>query len=199
MEEIEQALLPFSPPAFLKVFVDTAGDRDKTSSLRPLEKTNFFTDAIDEALLKGEIDVAVHSAKDLPESLPVGLKIFALTKGLDPRDAIVTREGESFWTLPQGAIIATSSLHREEMVRKLREDLRFRDLRGTIDERLHLLEIGYADGIVVALAALIRLNLTHLPHLILEEETAPLQGKLAVVGREQDEELETLFRPLDSR
>ncbi len=199
LEEVERAMTPYSSPLLEKVLIATKGDIDKTSSLRPLEKTNFFTDALDAALLNGEIDVAIHSAKDLPDPLPTGLEIVALTVGVDPRDALVFHEGESFWTLPKAAIIATSSARREALVNKLRSDFRFRDLRGTIGERLDYLRKGFADGVVVALASLIRLDLIHLPHLILEGETTPLQGRLAVVARAGDDEMKGLFQPLDAR
>lgn len=199
IEEVERAVTPFTSSLLEKVLIPTRGDLDKTSSLRPLERTNFFTNTIDAALLNGEIDVAVHSAKDLPDPIPEGLEIVAITEGVDSRDALVFQEGESFWTLPKGAIIATSSTRREALVQKLRGDFRFRDVRGTINERLDYLKKGFADGVVVALASLIRLDLLHLPYLILDGETPPLQGKLAVVARVGDEQMKDLFQPLDVR
>jgi len=199
LEEVERAMAPYTSSLLEKVLISTKGDVDKTSTLRSLEKTNFFTDSLDEALLSGEIDVAVHSAKDLADPLPDGLEIVALTEGVDPRDALVFHEGESFWTLPKAAIIATSSSRREELVKKLRDDFRFRDIRGTIQERLDFLKKGYADGVVIALAALIRLDLLHLPHMILEGESTPLQGKLAIVARKGDVEMKEFFHPLDTR
>lgn len=180
----------------IPVWVETTGDIDKTTSLRHLDKTNFFTKELDEMLLRGEIRAAVHSAKDLPDPLPTGLSLIALTKGIDPRDSIVFRSGEN---LEMAKIIATSSSRREDMVRLLRSHLQFVDLRGTIGERLSLLETGVVDGVVVAEAALIRLGLTHLHRLILPGETTPLQGRLAILARSEDEEMRRLFRPLDDR
>lgn len=165
--------------SFEVIWVETTGDLDKTTSLRSLEKTDFFTKELDEMLLLGKIDLAVHSAKDLPHPLPRGLKIAALSKGLDSRDSLVIKKKPV-------EIVATSSMRREEAVRQLYPHCRFVDLRGTIEERLQ----KNVDGIVVAEAALIRLNLTHLKRVFLPGDTAALQGKLAIVSRE-----DFIFRP----
>jgi hydroxymethylbilane synthase len=157
------------------VWVETTGDKDKTTSLRAMEKTDFFTRELDEMLLQGKIDAAIHSAKDLPDPLPCGLKVAYLSRGVDPRDSLVYREPVR--------VVATSSVRREEAVRKLFPDCRFVDLRGTIHERLA--KLGEVDGVVIAEAALIRLGLTHLQRIVLDAETAPLQGKLALVCKEE--------------
>lgn len=174
-------------------WVETVGDRDLKTSLRTLDRTDFFTRELDQLLLQNKIRLAIHSAKDLPEPLPEGLAIAALTRGVDARDALVLRSGETLATLPPCAVIATSSARREEVVRQLRPDLRFIDLRGTIGARLAKLETGEADGIVVAEAALIRLRLTHLNRIFLPGPTAPLQGRLALVVRKDDVELQNLL------
>lgn len=179
--------------------VATVGDKDKKTSLRTLNKTDFFTKEIDEMLLRGDCRIGIHSAKDLPEPIPNGLSIVALTKGVDPADALVMRSGETLSSLKQGAIIATSSERREMMVCSLRPDLRFIDLRGTIGERLTKLDSGDADGVVVAEAALIRLKLTHLNRIILPGETTAHQGQLAILARQEDREMASLFACLDVR
>lgn len=179
--------------------VATVGDKDKKTSLRTLNKTDFFTKEIDEMLLKGECRIGIHSAKDLPEPIPEGLSIIALTRGINPADALVMRSGETLASLKQGAIIATSSERREMIVRSLRPDLCFIDLRGTIGERLEKLHSGEADGVVVAEAALIRLKLTHLNRVILPGETTALQGQLAILARQEDQEMASLFACLDVR
>ena len=164
------------------VFVKTTGDLDKQTSLRSLDKTDFFTKELDELLLRGEIRLAVHSAKDLPDPLPKGLVVAMITEGVDPRDALVVRE-----VLPEHPLIATSSVRREEAVLQILPDATFCDIRGTIGERLEKLYKGEVDGVVIAEAALIRLK--HNPkRLYLPGETVPLQGKLAVVVREEDRE-----------
>jgi hydroxymethylbilane synthase len=175
------------------VWVETVGDRDLTVSLRTLGKTDFFTRELDLMLLSGAIRIAIHSAKDLPDPLPNGLSLVALTQGVDPRDSLLLRYGDTLEGLPKGAKIATSSVRREEMIRKLRSDLSFIDLRGKIGDRLLKLESREADGVVVAEAALIRLQLTHLNRLILDEETTPGQGRLAILARSDDLEMRDLF------
>lgn len=179
--------------------VETRGDQDRTTSLRALDKTDFFTKEIDEKQLAKECRISIHSAKDLPDPLPKGLAIAAITKGVDPSDSLVLNTGETLQTLRAGALIATSSIRREENLRTLRTDFTFRDVRGTIGERLSLLEKGEVDGVVIAEAALIRLGLTHLNRLRLPGNTVPFQGQLAIVALEGDEEMQKLFSVLDVR
>lgn len=161
-------------------------------------KTDFFTREIDQLLLKGECRIAIHSAKDLPEPLPQGLTIAAITQGVDPSDSLVLHPGATLRTLPPHARVGVSSERREKTLRSLRLDLKPVDVRGTIAKRLELLEKGEIDALVVAEAALIRLGLTHLNRLKLPGQTAPLQGKLAVVARADDQEMFHLFACLNS-
>lgn len=170
------------------IWVETMGDRDKKSSLRFMEKSDFFTRELDQMLLRGEIQVAIHSAKDLPDPIPRGLKVVAITKGLDPKDVLVLRPGENHCS-----VVATSSMRREDAVRSLFPQARFVDLRGTIEERLAKLENQEVDGVVVAEAALMRLKLTHLHRIPLPGETAPLQGRLAIVARKEDIAMQRWF------
>ncbi|MFT4552461.1 MAG: hydroxymethylbilane synthase [Chlamydiales bacterium] len=184
---------------FNSTYLQTTGDLDQKTSLRGLAKTDFFTQEIDQLQLNGKCRISIHSAKDLPEELAGGLSIAAITKGLDPADSLVLREGESFSNLPENFIIATSSLRREEAVKSLYPKLKFKDLRGDIIQRLALLNEGKADGIVVAEAALIRLGLTGLNRVKLPGETTELQGQLAIVIRNDDLEMEKMFSCLDAR
>ena len=174
-------------------FVQTTGDVDQVTSLRALDKTNFFTKEIDEMLLTGQCRIAIHSAKDLPEPLPQGLKLVALTKGLDSADVLVFRTNEGLDQLSSGAVVATSSERREEAVRLLRDDLTFIDLRGTIDQRLAKLDCGEADAVVIAEAALIRLGLTDRNRIRLPGSTTHHQGRIAILAREDDVEMCKLF------
>ncbi len=174
-------------------WVETRGDLDQITSLRTLDKTDFFTRELDQLLLNGAIDVAIHSAKDLPDPLPDGLVIAAMTKGVDSRDALVLREGETLESLPSNAWIATSSERREEAVRRLRKDLQFKDIRGTIHARLAKLDTGEADGVVIAEAALIRLKLTHLNRIYLPGPTAEGQGRLAILVKDGNRAALELF------
>lgn len=189
--EVLAELSLFHPQVrFSPLWVQTTGDKDQTTSLKTLEKTDFFTKEIDQSLQEGKCRIAIHSAKDLPEPLPFGISIIALTQGVDPSDSLVLRTGESL--LPN-AKVGTSSKRREEELSKMRTDLQFIDVRGPIDKRLQLLEAKEIDGLVVAEAALIRLKLTHLNRIRLNIPTAPLQGKLAIIARKDDEEMRKLF------
>ncbi len=185
--------------SFQLIPVKTIGDKDRTTSLRTLGKTDFFTKEIDNMQLNGKCRLSIHSAKDLPEPLREGLTIVALTKGVDSSDSRVLREGESRHTLPSGAVIAPSSVRREETVKSLRSDLTFIDFRGVIGERLAKLETSEADGVVVAEAALIRLKLTHLNRIRLPGTTTPFQGRLAIIARSDDTEMHRLFKAIDCR
>ncbi len=200
VDEVQHELVLVHPHVILKAFfVETTGDLDQKTSLRTLGRTDFFTKEVDALVLSGQCRIAIHSAKDLPEPLTRGLTLICLTRGQDPADCLVLRDGETLESLPSGAAIATSSERREAAVLKLRDDLAFCDVRGTISQRLSLLEEGLADGVVVAEAALIRLGLTHLNRIRLPGATTPLQGQLAIVGREKDFEVQELFSCLDTR
>ncbi|MCB1118037.1 MAG: hydroxymethylbilane synthase [Chlamydiia bacterium] len=176
VREIEQELGLVLQP----IFVETHGDLDLKTSLRALDKTDFFTREVDALVLSGEADLAIHSAKDLPEPLPEGLKCVYLSKGVDSRDALVMREGMN---LDDVSIVGTSSERRDRAVREMKPDVVCKDIRGTIEARLEQLLAGCYDAVVIAEAALIRLELTHLNRLYLPGDTAHLQGKLAVIMR----------------
>lgn len=180
-------------------YVATIGDKDQQTSLRTLGKTDFFTKEVDELVLNGSCRIGIHSAKDLPDPLAKGLKLICLTKGVDSSDALVLRPGMTINTLPVGACVATSSIRREEAVRTLRSDLTFCDIRGTISQRLAKLEQGHVDAVVIAEAALIRLNLTHLNRIRLPGETVPGQGQLAILARDSDQGMQELFACMDAR
>lgn len=200
VQEITTALQVHYPTLqVLPTWVSTHGDRDQTTSLRTLGKTDFFTREVDQLVLDAHCDVGVHSAKDLPDPLPAGLRLIALTLGIDATDALVLRRGETLAALRSGAVIATSSARREEAVRRLRQDVAFVDVRGTIEQRIAKLNSGDADGVVIATAALIRLNLTHLNHIPLPGDTVPGQGQLAVLAKTDNHTMWQLFRPLDAR
>ncbi len=200
VEEVLQLLKEKGRDAeFHGIFLETVGDRDQKTSLRSLDKTDFFTRDIDEAVKEGVVRIGIHSAKDLPDPLSQGLVIVALTPCLDPSDSLVLPEDETLDSLPHGAMIATSSERREELVRQLRADVTFVDIRGTIPKRLEQLDNGRIDGLVVAECALLRLGLGHLNRVSLPGDAAPLQGQLAVVAREDDAEMRELFACIDTR
>lgn len=184
---------------FVPLLTETYGDKQQHISLRNLGKTDFFTREIDQWLLSKVCRIAIHSAKDLPDPLPDGIELIALTRGVDPSDSLVMRFGEQFSRLPSAAKIGTSSLRREQAVKLMRSDLTFVDIRGTISQRLDKLDLLELDGVVIAEAALIRLGLTHLNRIQVPGETVPYQGQLAVMATQGDQEMRTLFKPLDVR
>ena len=172
------------------------GDRDKRIPLAANTADDFFTDTLDAALLDGKIDIAVHSAKDLPQNINEGLEIFALTRSLDETDSFVGKV--KLADLPSGAKVGTSSRLRIQSILEINPHVVPVNIRGTIDERLAL--IGKEmDGVIAATCALKRLGLTRLIKDILPYETTALQGQLAVVGKREDEPLKKIFSKIDVR
>jgi hydroxymethylbilane synthase len=200
VREVFDAIRQFYPDIeFVPMLIETTGDKDRVTSLRTLGKTDFFTKEIDVFQSSGGCRISIHSAKDLPDPLCQELTIAALTTCVDATDSLVFREGDTLSGMPSGAIIATSSLRREESVKRLRADFRFVDLRGVIEERLDRLQKKEVDGVVIAEAALIRLGLIGLNRLRLPGDTAPMQGQLAVVACKGDTEMIKIFASIDSR
>ncbi len=203
VEEISLALRKFYPDFEAEIIgIDTYGDKDRVTPISQIEGTDFFTREIDNALLKREIDLAVHSAKDLPDSLREGLVIAAQTKFIDPYDALVSKNGLKLAELPQGARIGTSSIRRKTQLSRYRDDFDIVDIRGNIEERLEKLDNGNLDGIVIAACGLVRLGLEkriteRIPFEILKPH--PLQGALAIVTRAEDLKLHSLLSVIDSR
>jgi hydroxymethylbilane synthase len=135
--------------------IKTTGDKMLDSPLHKLGGKGLFTKEIEEALLAGEIDLAVHSMKDLPTELPLGLVIAAIPQRADPRDAMI---GGKLRNLKPGAVVGTSSLRRIAQLRRLRPDLDIRNIRGNVDTRIRKVEQGEYDAIVLAAAGLQRLG-----------------------------------------
>ncbi len=181
-------------------FVRSMGDKDlQTSLMARSVAADFFTRELDRAVLEGEVDCAVHSAKDLPYPLPEGLAVIALTEAGDKRDALVSRDGLTLETLPEGARLGTSSVSRREQLLALRPDLAIVSIRGDIDQRIDYVTRGECDTVVVAACALHRLGYGDQIADYLPIHTHPLQGNLAIVAREDRYDLAAQFRPLDYR
>lgn len=184
------------------VKMDTEGDRNKTTPLDKMEGTDFFTRDIEEALLEGNIDAAVHSAKDLEAVIPDGLVIAATTRSVSPYDCLVSRSHYRLNTLPAGSIVGTSSRNRKEAILKYRKDLLVKDIRGNTGERLEQLDRGKFDAIIVAHAALIRSGYENRFFEVIPEEIIkphPLQGRLAVQVRKDRQDLLNLFRGINGK
>jgi len=197
VEEVGE-LLPSVHFEIIKI--ETEGERDKTTPISETEGTSFFTRDIEEALLAGHIDAAVHSAKDLEDEMPKELMIAAMTKPISPYDCLVSSGYKTLANLAKGARVGTSSRSRKEALLKYRPDLRACDVRGTIGERLARLDRGELDALIVAHAALIRLGYEDriaeiVPAPIMK--THPLQGKLVIQIRRDRSDLFNLFRGID--
>jgi len=146
-------------PAVELVHIRTTGDQQADVPLWQVGGRAFFTREIDRALLAAEVDVAVHSLKDLPTQLDEGLVLAALLPRADPRDALVSRSGAALAQLPAGARIGTSSLRRRAFLARLRPDAVPLELRGNVPTRIERLQRGEYDAIVLAAAGLARLDL----------------------------------------
>ncbi|EPP34383.1 porphobilinogen deaminase, dipyromethane cofactor binding domain protein [Chlamydia ibidis] len=160
--------------------IDTRGDKDKTTPIRLVENTNFFTEEVDKLVLTKNCHLAVHSAKDLPEKTQ--LPILALTRGLDPIDLLVYQEFYLWNPLPKFPRIGSSSSRRAEILKKLFPQAKILDIRGTIEERLELLSNNQYDAVVIAKAALLRLHFHPSCTQELPPPYHPLQGRLAVTA-----------------
>ena len=190
---------------FKVVYFDTTGDIDKETPIYSIEGSDFFTDVIEDKLLRGEIDIAVHSAKDLPDVHKSKLLTVALTESEDDTDCLVLNEnlkGYSIYTLPSGCVIGVSSRRRMEQVKNVRPDLIIKSIRGNIEERLFKLDSGEYDGVVMATIALKRLGLEKRISQILPKDVFvphPLQGSLAIQIREEDIKKFLFLLKLDTR
>ena len=199
-EDVKGRLLRLAPGARVCIRpITTRGDKIRDRSLSTLGGKGFFTKEIETELLGGTVDVAVHSAKDLPTELPEGLRLAAVTKRLDPRDVLLSPEGGGLEDLPRGARVGTSSIRRAAQILSHRRDLRVVPMRGNLDTRLRKLKENAADAIVVARAGLIRLGIAHAAEQIVDVDAimpAPGQGALAVESRADDEQLNKLLASL---
>jgi len=167
----------------------TTGDRIQDRRLMEIGGKGLFTKEIEEALLDGRIDCAVHSLKDMPAELPPGLVLAAVPQREDPRDAFVSHICERLEDLPQGARLGTASLRRQAQALHVRPDLEIIMLRGNVDTRLAKLERGEADAILLAQSGLNRLGLGTVPRSWLDPVAAPPapgQGALVIETRAED-------------
>lgn len=159
------------------------GDHRKDISLLDNPPADLFTREQDELVLRGEADIAIHSAKDMPFPLSEGLELLALTEAFDATDSLVSTGNKTLNEIPAGARVATSSPTRKAELLALRPDLEVAGIRGTIEERIAQIDAGDYDALIVATCALKRLGLTHRIAEVLPFRTHPLQGCLAVVGK----------------
>ena len=181
------------------VIIRTTGDRVQNRLLAEIGGKGLFAKEIEEALLAGRIDLAVHSLKDLETWLPDGLVIACVPPRDDPRDALSSKSGASLASLPRGAKVGTASLRRQAQLLRHRPDLSIVPIRGNVNTRLRKMEAGEADALVLALCGLERLDLRgHATQILPREVILPAvgQGALAVECRTADEMARQLLLPL---
>jgi hydroxymethylbilane synthase len=179
--------------------IRTTGDAIQDRPLSEAGGKGLFTKELDEALLDGRIDLAVHSAKDLPTALPHGLTIAGYLPREDARDALVSSVGASLRDLPAGTLFGSASLRRQAQAKRLRPDLQVTLLRGNVETRLAKVERGEVGATLLAVAGLKRLNLAHRITAVLEPNAflpAVGQGAIAIVIRTGDDRVAAATRPI---
>ena len=183
--------------------ITSAGDRDRRTALWDLKDTGFFTSHLEEALLAGQADLAVHSFKDLPTDQREGLAVTAVCDRLWPEDCLLAKQPVgSMDELPESARIGTSSLRRAAQLQHLRPDLRLVPLRGNVQTRIHKLQTTDLDAIILARAGLERLGLAHLISFAFDPKRfipAPAQGALAIQTRSDDDQTVAVVRSIDDK
>jgi hydroxymethylbilane synthase len=193
----------FPDLSFEVTTMDTQGDRVLDVSLSKIGDKGLFTQELEDGMVQGDIDFAVHSLKDLPTRLPEGLMLGCITKREDPADALVVHEkhkDKQIDTLPEGAVVGTSSLRRLAQLRHHFPHLTFKDIRGNLNTRLRKLDEGQYDAIILAVAGLERLGMGDRVHQIIPAEIslhAVGQGALGIECRSGDSEILDLIKTLE--
>ena len=180
--------------------IRTTGDNVQDRPLSEIGGKGLFTKEIEEALLAKQIDIAVHSMKDMPTVLPDGLAIICLLQREDPRDVLICSRAASLDELPPGATVGTSSLRRQALLLRARPDLRVVPFRGNVQTRLTKLDAGEVDATLLALAGLRRLGLEGVmasPLSVEQMLPAVAQGAIGIEARMDDAHIAQLLRPLN--
>ena len=184
------------------VVISTKGDRVTDRPLSEIGGKGLFTEEIEAQLADGRIDIAVHSSKDMPTQLPEGLYLSAFLPREDVRDAFIGRAASTIDQLPQGAVVGTSSLRRQALVRRNRPDLKVISFRGNVQTRMRKLEEGQVDGTLLALAGLRRLGREDYATDILNTDTflpAPGQGAICIESRCGDGPIDSMLAAINHR
>ena len=182
------------------VVIRTTGDTIQDRPLAEEGGKGLFTKEIEEALLAGRVDLAVHSAKDMPTVLPDGLVLAACIEREDPRDVFISRKAHSLFDLPRGASLGTASLRRQSIAKRVRPDLRVVPLRGNVETRLRKLDAGEVDATVLALAGLKRLGLAdHATAVMSADEFLPAvgQGAIGIETRDDNKVVRDILAHVD--
>jgi hydroxymethylbilane synthase len=182
------------------VVIRTSGDNFQGGDVAQIGIKGVFIKELEEALLRKEVDLAVHSMKDVPTAIPAGLTLLAICERHDVRDCLVARAGKPLRDLPTAARVGTSSVRRQAQVRRLRPDLQMCELRGNVDTRLRKLDEGHYDAIVLAKAGLDRLGWAgRITEVLSPEQCLPAvaQGALGIEARAEDQDICGLLSGLD--
>lgn len=177
--------------------IKTKGDKILDVPLAKIGGKGLFVKEIEQALIDGKADIAVHSMKDVPMEMPDGLELYASPEGETPYDCFVSVKYKEISELPHGAVVGTSSLRRKLQLKRVRPDLVIKDLRGNVNTRLAKLEAGEYDGIILAKAGLVRLELGQwVKETFNTEQMLPAccQGVLGIQVREDDERIKNMLK-----
>lgn len=186
--------------SFDLVKIKTQGDKILDVALSKVGGKGLFVKELEDALLEGKVDFAVHSMKDVPVILPDGLHLTAITKREDPRDCFISKNYKNLSDLPKGAKVGTSSLRRQCQILNLRSDLKVEVLRGNVETRIRKMTEGIFDAVILAYAGVKRLNLIeYVKDVISEDFSLPAigQGALGIECRVNDDEVNNLLSILD--
>lgn len=182
--------------------ISVIGDRIQDRPLSEVGGKGLFTEEIEAQLSDGRIDIAVHSSKDMPTQLPQGLALVAYLEREDPRDAFIGKTASTLSELPKGAIVGSSSLRRQALVRRARPDVRVVGFRGNVQTRLRKLDEGQADATLLANAGLRRLGMADVITDLIDMDVfppAPGQGAICIEGRSDDDRVLSLLEPINHR
>ena len=177
------------PGALEIVVIKTTGDREQSRLLAEIGGKGLFTKELDEAMLRDEIDIAIHSMKDMPTFMPEGIVLHAISERLDSRDAFISQKSKTIMDLPKGATVGTASMRRRAQLLNLRPDLRIVAIRGNVDTRLKKIADGEVDATILAFSGLKRLEKEDLIMSVIDfDDMLPAvgQGILAATCREDD-------------
>lgn len=178
----------------------TSGDKFLEKALSAVGDKGLFVKELEEALLKNEVDLCIHSMKDMLSVLPEGFDVTSITKREDPRDAFVSLKYADFWELPLGAVVGTASVRRTAQIKQMRPDLDIQVVRGNLQTRYRKLKEGHYDALILASAGLTRMGwadkIRHCFNPYYEMLPAGCQGVLAAEYRTGDEAVERLISPL---
>lgn len=189
-----------APGAIELEIIKTTGDKVLDRALAEVGGKGLFTKEIDEAMLEGRIDIAVHSMKDVPTWLPEGIVLPCMLEREDVRDVFISPKAKSIGDLPEGAVVGSASLRRQAQILHRRPDLKVVTFRGNVQTRLKKLEEGVVDATLLALAGLNRLGLSHVATAIVpasEILPAVAQGAIGITCRTGDERAHRFLAPLN--